>query len=196
LNGAVRLDGSNVFGWSRGHFGRFIGYLPQDTELFAGTVRENIARFQTDVTDQEVIDAATKANAHELIVRLPKGYDTELGSGGAVLSVGQRQRVGLARAMLRSPALVILDEPNANLDGEGEQALLMALREMKKAKQTVVVVSHKPSMLQDADKLLLLRDGKIELFGPRQAVLDRIQQIQGPKIPLPATEKTAKEAQS
>jgi len=112
------------------------------------------------------------------------------------LSVGQRQRVGLARAMLRSPALVILDEPNANLDGEGEQALLMALREMKKAKQTVVVVSHKPSMLQDADKLLLLRDGKIELFGPRQAVLDRIQQIQAPKPPIPATEKLAKEAQS
>jgi ABC-type protease/lipase transport system fused ATPase/permease subunit len=196
LNGAVRLDGSNVFGWSRSHFGRYIGYLPQDTELFAGTVRENIARFQTDVTDQEVIDAAKKANAHELIVRLPQGYDTELGSGGAVLSVGQRQRVGLARAMLRSPALVILDEPNANLDGEGEQALLMALREMKKAKQTVIVVSHKPSMLQDADKLLLLRDGTIELFGPRQAVLDRIQQIQAPKPPIPATEKLAKEAQS
>ncbi len=196
LNGAVRLDGSNVFGWSRNHFGRYIGYLPQDTELFAGTVRENIARFQTDVTDEEVIDAAKKANAHELIVRLPQGYDTELGAGGAVLSVGQRQRVGLARAMLRSPALVILDEPNANLDGEGEQALLMALREMKKAKQTVVVVSHKPSMLQDADKLLLLRDGKIELFGPRQAVLDRIQQIQAPKPPIPATEKLAKEAQS
>jgi len=196
LNGAVRLDGSNVFGWSRNHFGRYIGYLPQDTELFAGTVRENIARFQTDVTDEEVIDAAKKANAHELIVRLPQGYDTELGAGGAVLSVGQRQRVGLARAMLRSPALVILDEPNANLDGEGEQALLMALREMKKAKQTVVVVSHKPSMLQDADKLLLLRDGKIEVFGPRQAVLDRIQQIQAPKPPIPATEKLAKEAQS
>lgn len=196
LNGAVRLDGSNVFGWSRNHFGRYIGYLPQDTELFAGTVRENIARFQTDVTDEEVIDAAKKANAHELIVRLPQGYDTELGAGGAVLSVGQRQRVGLARAMLRSPALVVLDEPNANLDGEGEQALLMALREMKKAKQTVVVVSHKPSMLQDADKLLLLRDGKIELFGPRQAVLDRIQQIQAPKPPIPATEKLAKEAQS
>jgi len=196
LNGAVRLDGSNVFGWSRSQFGRYIGYLPQDTELFAGTVRENIARFQTDITDEEVIEAAKKANAHELIVRLPNGYDTELGAGGAVLSVGQRQRVGLARAMLRSPALVILDEPNANLDGEGEQALLMALREMKKAKQTVVVVSHKPSMLQDADKLLLLRDGKIELFGPRQAVLDRMQQVQGPKTPLPATEKMAKEAQS
>lgn len=196
LNGAVRLDGSNVFGWSRSHFGRFIGYLPQDTELFAGSVRENIARFQADVTDDEVIEAAKKANAHELIVRLPMGYDTELGTGGTVLSVGQRQRVGLARAMLRSPALVILDEPNANLDGEGEQALLLALREMKKAMQTVVVVSHKPSMLQDADKLLLLRDGKIELFGPRIAVLERMQQGQGPQIASPPAGMIAEEAQS
>jgi ATP-binding cassette, subfamily C, bacterial exporter for protease/lipase len=197
LNGAVRLDGSNVFGWSRSHFGRYIGYLPQDTELFAGTVRENIGRFQDGVTDEEVIEAAKKANAHELIVRLPNGYDTELGAGGTVLSVGQRQRVGLARAMLRSPALIVLDEPNANLDGEGEQALLMALREMKKGKQTVVVVSHKPSMLQDADKLLLLRDGRIELFGARQAVLDRMQQNQAPKIaPVAATKALANEAQS
>ncbi len=176
LNGVVRLDGSDVFNWSRLNFGRHIGYLPQDTELFAGTVRENISRFLPNVSDDEVIDAATKANAHSLIVRLPNGYDTELGSNGTVLSVGQRQRVGLARAMLRTPALVVLDEPNANLDAEGEQALLLALREMKKAKQTVIVVSHKPSILQDADKLLVLRDGKMELFGPRQAVLDRMKQ--------------------
>jgi PrtD family type I secretion system ABC transporter len=196
LNGAVRLDGSNVFGWSRSHFGRFIGYLPQDTELFAGTVRENIARFQSDVTDEEVIEAAQKANAHELIVRLPKGYDTELGAGGTVLSVGQRQRVGLSRAMLRSPALVILDEPNANLDGEGEQALLVALREMKNANQTVVVVSHKPSILQDADKLLLLRDGRTELFGPRHAVLERMQQKQASKISTADAQASAEEAKS
>jgi ABC-type protease/lipase transport system fused ATPase/permease subunit len=180
LNGSVRLDGSNVFGWARGNFGLHVGYLPQDTELFAGTVRENIARFQKDVTDQEVIEAAMKANAHDLIVRLLKGYDTELGIGGTVLSVGQRQRVGLARAMLRSPAFVVLDEPNANLDLEGEQALLASLREMKKAKQTVVVVSHKPSMLQDADKLLVLRNGQVHLFGPRQAVLDRMNELANP----------------
>jgi len=112
-----------------------------------------------------------------LIVRLLKGYDTELGAGGTVLSVGQRQRVGLARALLRSPAFVVLDEPNANLDLEGEQALLASLREMKKARQTVVVVSHKPSMLQDADKLLVLRNGQVHLFGPRQAVLDRMNEL-------------------
>ncbi len=187
LNGAVRLDGSDVFGWSRLNFGRYVGYLPQDTELFAGTVRENIARFQQDVTDEEIIEAATKANAHALIVRLPKGYDTELGANGTVLSVGQRQRVGLARAMLRSPALIVLDEPNANLDGEGEQALLAALREMKKAKQTVVVVSHKPSMLVDADKLLVLKEGRMDLLGPRQAVLDRLNEIATQaKTPAPA----------
>ena len=194
LNGSVRLDGSNVFGWSRGNFGRYIGYLPQDTELFAGTVRENISRFQNDVEDEEVIEAATKANAHELIVRLSKGYDTELGANGTVLSVGQRQRIGLARAMLRSPALIVLDEPNANLDGEGEQALLAALREMKNAKQTVVVVSHKPSMLQDADKLLVLRDGRTELFGPRQVVLDRMNQKPNPQqIATPQTLALASE---
>ena len=196
LNGAVRLDGSNVFGWSRSHFGRYVGYLPQDTELFAGTVRENIGRFQPEVTDEEIIDAAKKANAHELIVRLAKGYDTELGAGGTVLSVGQRQRVGLARAMLRSPSLIILDEPNANLDGEGEQALLMALREMKKAKQTVVVVSHKPSMLQDADKLLLLREGRMELFGPREAVLERMQKNQAPIAAAAPIKALANEAQA
>jgi ATP-binding cassette subfamily C exporter for protease/lipase len=186
LSGSVRLDGSNVFGWARGNFGLHVGYLPQDTELFAGTVRENIARFQKDVTDQEVIEAAIKANAHDLIVRLSKGYDTELGAGGTVLSVGQRQRVGLARALLRSPAFVVLDEPNANLDLEGEQALLASLREMKKARQTVVVVSHKPSMLQDADKLLVLRGGQVHLFGPRQAVLDRMNELaNAPNVKTP-----------
>ena len=189
LNGAVRLDGANVFAWSRDDFGRHVGYLPQDTELFAGTVRANIARFQPDVTDEEVIEAATKANAHELIVRLPKGYDTEIGPLGTVLSVGQRQRVGLARALLRSPAFVVLDEPNANLDNEGELALLRALKEMKKTNQTVVVVSHKPSMLQDADKLLVMRNGTIQMYGPREAVLAKMNEINQPKPVAQLTEQ-------
>jgi ABC-type protease/lipase transport system fused ATPase/permease subunit len=129
-----------------------------------------------DVTDDEVIAAAQAAGVHELIVRLPNGYDTELGAGGVVLSVGQRQRVGLARAMLRDPPLIVLDEPNANLDAQGEQALLDALKAMKGRKQTVVVVSHKPGMLVDADKLLVLQDGRVDLFGPREAVLTRLSQ--------------------
>jgi PrtD family type I secretion system ABC transporter len=176
MNGAVRLDGSDVFGWSRAEFGRYVGYLPQDTELFAGSVRDNIARFMDDVTDDEVIAAAQAASVHELIVRLPNGYDTELGPNGLVLSAGQRQRVGLARAMLRDPALIVLDEPNANLDAQGEEALMTALKAMKRRAQTVVVVSHKPSMLVGADKLLVLRDGRVDLFGPREAVMARLSQ--------------------
>jgi PrtD family type I secretion system ABC transporter len=186
MNGAVRLDGSDVFGWSRAEFGRYVGYLPQDTELFAGSVRDNIARFMDDVTDDEVIAAAQAASVHELIVRLPNGYDTELGPNGLVLSAGQRQRVGLARAMLRDPALIVLDEPNANLDAQGEEALMTALKAMKRRAQTVVVVSHKPSMLVGADKLLVLRDGRVDLFGPREAVMARLSQnATAAKAPAP-----------
>lgn len=195
LNGAVRLDGSDVFGWSRSEFGGYVGYLPQDTELFAGSVRNNIARFMDDVTDDEVIAAAQAAGVHDLIVRLPNGYDTELGAGGVVLSVGQRQRVGLARAMLRDPPLVVLDEPNANLDAQGEQALLEALKAMKGRKQTVVVVSHKPGMLVDADKLLVLQDGRVDLFGPREAVLTRLSQNAAKaRLPGPAASTTEAKA--
>jgi len=174
INGVVRLDGADVFSWNRADFGRHVGYLPQDTELFSGTIRQNIARFRDDVTDEQVIRAAQLAGVHELVLRTPKGYDTDVGESGVVLSVGQRQRVGLARAMLADPAFIVLDEPNASLDAEGEQALMDAIEAMKANGATVVIISHKVGVFRAADKLLAMRDGRLELFGPRDAVLARL----------------------
>jgi ATP-binding cassette subfamily C protein len=170
--GTVRLDGADVTAWSRNGLGQHVGYLPQDIELFSDTVANNISRFQGD--GQAVLEAARMAGVHELILRLANGYETAVGEGGAVLSGGIRQRVGLARAVYASPSLVVLDEPSSNLDSEGDVALGDCLIELKKKGVTVVLISHRPASIVTADKLLLLKDGAVELFGPRLDVLAKL----------------------
>ncbi|GHA32539.1 peptidase [Devosia pacifica] len=170
LAGTVRIDGSEMDHWNRDELGQYLGYLPQNVELFAGTIAENIARFREATSDQ-VILAAQKAGCHELIQSLPDGYETQIGVGGQQLSGGQRQRVGLARALFDDPALVVLDEPNANLDMEGEDALVQALKALKENGRTVVFVSHKMGLLALSDKTLIMADGRMRAFGPTREVL-------------------------
>ena len=166
----MRIDGADFRQWDRNALGRHIGYLPQNVELFAGTVAQNIARLGAADAAQ-VIAAAKAAGAHELILRLPKGYDTQIGDGGAALSGGTRQRIGLARALFGNPKLIVLDEPNANLDEDGEKALAHALGLMKAAKRSVLIVSHRPQILSSVDKILVMSFGLTLAFGPRDAVI-------------------------
>jgi ATP-binding cassette subfamily C protein/ATP-binding cassette subfamily C protein EexD len=183
--GHVRLDGADVFMWQREDFGRHVGYLPQDVELFDGTVFRNIARMG-EAEPEDVFEAARLAGCHDMILRLPNGYDTEIGDGGQHLSGGQRQLIGLARAMFGRPKLVVLDEPNSNLDGDSEAALTRALETLKAQGCTVVLVSHRPALVQGVDKVLLLKEGAIEMFGPRAEVLKRLMAPPRPaEIPAP-----------
>ena len=179
--GSVRLDGADVFQWNKAELGPHLGYLPQDIELFGGTVAENIARFG-EVDSLKVIQAAERAGVHDMILRLPQGYDTPLGDGGAGLSGGQKQRIGLARAMYDDPSLIVLDEPNSNLDDSGEQALLAAIQQLRQRGRTIVVVSHRTSILQVTTRLLLLRQGTVQAFGPTGTVLAELAKAAQPQL--------------
>ncbi len=172
--GCVRLDGADLAKWPSDDRGRHIGYLPQDVELFSGKVRENIARM-ADGEGEPVVEAARMAGVHEMVLDLSEGYETEIGYGGAALSGGQRQRIALARAIYGNPSLVVLDEPSASLDVVGEEALLRAIAKLKKLGVTIVIIAHRPNVLMSVDKILVLRDGAVQAFGPRDEILARIK---------------------
>ncbi|MEQ1766816.1 MAG: type I secretion system permease/ATPase, partial [Methylotenera sp.] len=174
--GNVRLDGADVYQWNKDELGPSIGYLPQDVELFAGAISENIARFG-EVDSEKVVLAAKRAGVHEMILHMPQGYDTQLGDGGAGLSGGQKQRLGLARAMYDDPSLIVLDEPNSNLDDIGERALVAAITDLRQRGKTIVMITHRTSAIGVTNKLLLLNDGAAQLFGPSADVLAEISKM-------------------
>lgn len=189
VRGEVLLDERPLSGWDRTELGPHVGYLPQDVEMFDGTIAENIARF-SDVDSEKVIAAARSAGLHEMILRFPKGYDTPMGEAGGLLSGGQRQRVGLARALYGNPAVIVLDEPNANLDDAGEAALMQAVREFKAKGRTIFLITHRPGAIAVADQLVVLQDGRVQAQGPRDAVLAQLQAhrqqpAQAAPVPLP-----------
>ncbi len=173
LSGKVRLDGASLDQWDADTRGRHIGYLPQDVELFAGTVAQNIARFNAAASDEAIVAAARAAGVHDLIVSMPDGYDTQIGEGGMALSAGQRQRIALARALFGDPFLVVLDEPNSNLDVEGEEALTQAILGVRARGGIVIVIAHRPSALAGCDQILTLAEGKIVALGPKDEVSRR-----------------------
>ncbi|WP_236180405.1 type I secretion system permease/ATPase [Pseudomonas mosselii] len=178
-SGKVRLDGADLRVWDRGALGQHIGYLPQDVQLFAGSIADNIARLGA-VDAQQVVAAAQLAGVHDMILKLPGGYDTLLGGGGLGLSGGQRQRIGLARALYGLPALIVLDEPNSNLDEAGEQALVEAIARLREHKRTLILITHKSSLLAGLDNLLMLKGGQLQAFGPTARVLQDAQRAARP----------------
>jgi ATP-binding cassette subfamily C protein EexD len=184
-NGKARLDGADISQWDKIELGKYIGYLPQDIELFEGTVSQNIARFN-EIDAIKVVEAAQKAGVHDMILRLPDGYDTKIGVGGATLSGGQRQRVGIARAIYNNPVLVVLDEPNSNLDEMGERGLVQAVNALKQSGTTVIIITHRPSILQVTNKLAMMKQGLLEMYGGTNEVLAKIRGQQKPAQPRQA----------
>jgi ATP-binding cassette subfamily C protein len=174
LKGSVRLDGAELNQWERGMLGKSIGYLPQDVELFDGTVAENISRFELTPTSEDILSAAKLAHLHDILTALPNGYDTLIGENGSRLSAGLCQRIGLARALYGAPFLLLLDEPNSNLDAEGDVALREAIRSMRARGSIVIVVAHRPSAIDPMDHLLYLREGKQSAFGEKADVLAKV----------------------
>jgi ATP-binding cassette subfamily C exporter for protease/lipase len=191
--GRVRLDGADIFQWNKDELGPNIGYLPQDIELFGGTVGENIARFG-EVDPDKVVQAAKRAGVHDMILHLPQGYDTLLADGGGGLSGGQKQRLGLARAMYDDPSVIVLDEPNSNLDDIGEQALVAAVNDLRQRGKTIVLITHRTSIIGATTKLLMLRDGKGELFGPTKQVLDALQEVNQKRVEQEQAAQRAQQA--
>jgi ATP-binding cassette subfamily C protein/ATP-binding cassette subfamily C exporter for protease/lipase/ATP-binding cassette subfamily C protein EexD len=183
--GAVRLDGAQIAIWQNQSQSSYLGYLPQDIELFADTIAANISRFELDA-DAAIVQAAQLAGVHEMILRLPQGYQTQVGEGGAVLSGGYRQRIALARAVFGRPSLVVLDEPSSNLDADGDAALGTCIAQLKRDGTTIIIVSHRPATLAAVDKILVLRDGAVEAFDERLDVLARLAQ----PAAFPATGKS------
>ncbi len=172
--GTVRLDGATIDQWSPELLGRHIGYVPQDVELFNGTVAQNISRFDEPPDPDAVIAAAQAAGVHDLIINLPDGYDTIVGDHGSSLSAGQAQRLALARALYRDPFLVVLDEPNSNLDAEGDEALTRAILGLRARGAIVVVVAHRPSAIAGVDYILIMGKGRQQQFGPKEEILTRV----------------------
>jgi len=178
LAGDIRLDGARLEQWDDEERGRFTGYLPQDVELFEGTIAQNIARFDPDATPQMIIDAATAANVHMMIIGMDKGYETAIGENGAILSAGQRQRIGLARALYDNPFLVVLDEPNSNLDADGEAALSAAILSIKRRGGIVVLIAHRSSAIANVDLIAVIEAGKLRAFGPKDDILRSLRSEQ------------------